>query len=64
METLFSGDRSTVRRGEPSFFGVKTRDDKGLYFRRAESLYRTAAVGDSLLVLPFSLIFTKCLKLT
>ena len=24
METLFSGDKSTVRRGEPSFFGVKT----------------------------------------
>ena len=43
---------------------ILIRDDKGLYFRRAESLYRTAAVGDSLLVLPFSLIFTKCLKLT
>ena len=56
MASLIKNTKQNVR--------FTTRDDKGLYFRRAESLYRTAAVGDSLLVLPFSLIFTKCLKLT
>ena len=34
---------------------ILIRDDKGLYFRRSESLYRTAALGDSFIVLPYGL---------
>ena len=54
----------TINAFDQSFHLVEIRDDKGLYFRRAESLYRTAALGDSFIVLPLSLIFTKCHRMT